>query len=96
VAYQEVNGKRVEITTDYALEPKVEAGSHAYGFKLGDYDHRRPLVLDPAVFVYAGYIGGDGFDSGSDIAVDEKRNAYVTGFTSSTEGTAGSRRGPTS
>ncbi len=34
VAYQEVNGKRVEITTDYALEPKAEAGSRAYGFKL--------------------------------------------------------------
>jgi len=71
-----VNGKRVEITTDYALEPKAEAGSHAYGFKLGDYDHRRPLVLDPAVFVYAGYIGGDDFDMGFGIAVDKKGNAY--------------------
>ncbi|MGH8489019.1 MAG: SBBP repeat-containing protein [Gammaproteobacteria bacterium] len=75
----------MEITTGYALEPKAEAGSHAYGFKLGDYDHRRPLVLDPAVFVYAGYIGGDGFDLGLGIALDKKGNAYVTGVTVSTE-----------
>ena len=94
VAYQEVNGKRVEVTTDYALEPKAEAGSHAYGFKLGDYDHRRPLVLDPAVFVYAGYIGGDDGDFGSDIAVDEKGNAYVTGVTDSTEASFPVKVGP--
>ena len=85
VAYQEVRGKRVEVTTDYALEPKAEAGSDAYGFKLGDYDRNRPLVLDPAVFVYAGYIGGENSDSGNGIAVDNKGNAYVTGFTQSTE-----------
>jgi len=94
VAYQEVNGKRVEITTDYALEPKAEAGSHAYGFKLGDYDHRRPLVLDPAVFVYAGYIGGAGQDLGLGIAVDKKGNAYVTGFSSSTEASFPVKGGP--
>jgi beta-propeller repeat-containing protein len=85
VAYQEVRGKRVEVTTDYALEPKAEAGSHAYGFKLGGYDRSRPLVLDPAVLVYAGYIGGDDGDGGFGIAVDKKGNAYVTGETLSTE-----------
>jgi hypothetical protein len=85
VAYQEVRGKRVEVTTDYALGPKAEAGSHAYGFKLGGYDRSRPLVLDPAVFVYAGYIGGNGTDGGSGIAVDKQGNAYVTGQTFSTE-----------
>ena len=56
---------------------------HAYGFKLGDYDRSRPLVLDPAVFVYAGYIGGDNADRGRGIAVDKKGNAYVTGITAS-------------
>ncbi|MGH8472876.1 MAG: SBBP repeat-containing protein, partial [Gammaproteobacteria bacterium] len=94
VSYQEVNGKRVEITTDYALEPKAEAGSHAYGFKLGDYDPRRPLVLDPAVFVYAGYIGGGDEDYGVGIAVDEKGNAYVTGQTASAEASFPVKGGP--
>ncbi|MBA2590790.1 MAG: SBBP repeat-containing protein [Gammaproteobacteria bacterium] len=84
----------MEITTDYALEPKAEAGSRAYGFKLGDYDHRRPLVLDPAVFVYAGYIGGDFDDVGNGIAVDEKGNAYVTGETGSPEASFPVKVGP--
>ena len=94
VAYQEVRGKRVEVSTDYALEPKAEAGSHAYGFKLGDYDRSQPLVLDPAVFVYAGYIGGDNGDQGRGIAVDKKGNAYVTGNTFSTDASFPVKVGP--
>ncbi|MGH8865755.1 MAG: SBBP repeat-containing protein, partial [Burkholderiales bacterium] len=44
--------------------------------------------------VYAGYIGGDGLDVGSGIAVDNKGNAYVTGSTSSTEASFPVKRGP--
>src|SRR5439155_3508343 len=45
----------------------------------------KPLVIDPAVLVYAGYIGGSGDDWGTGIAVDSAGNAYITGFTNSTD-----------
>src|SRR3990172_283412 len=43
--------------------------------------------VNPAgtVLVYAGYIGGSGGDFGTGIAVDSAGDAYVTGYTESTE-----------
>jgi hypothetical protein len=78
-AYQEIGGQRVTVPITYALgqtpftlfDPKSAIqNSKSYGFQVGDYDPARPLVLDPAVLVYAGYIGGDGYDDGYGIAVD--------------------------
>ena len=64
-----------------------ESRTHIYGFHVGEYDRNRPLVLDPAVLVYCGYIGGAGSHVGSGIAVDGSGNAYITGYTDSTEAT---------
>jgi uncharacterized repeat protein (TIGR01451 family) len=38
-----------------------------------------------SALVYATYLGGNGFDGGSGIAVDAPGNAYVTGWTGSTD-----------
>jgi pimeloyl-ACP methyl ester carboxylesterase len=65
-----------------------------YTFRLGDYDPTRPLILDPAVLVYAGYIGGSDSDDSGGIAVDSAGNAYVTGVTNSTEATFPVTSGP--
>ncbi|MBI3909560.1 MAG: SBBP repeat-containing protein [Armatimonadetes bacterium] len=56
-----------------------------YHFELGTYDSTKPLVIDPTVLIYCGYIGGSGIDVGSGIAVDSAGNAYITGYASSIE-----------
>jgi hypothetical protein len=84
-AYQETDGgQRVQVEVSYELGPGTE-GEQAYGFRLGDYDGSKPLVLDPAILVYCGYIGGSAADHGWGIAVDYMGFAYVTGSTLSSE-----------
>jgi hypothetical protein len=87
VAYQEVDERAVEVRTAYALKTDTGDGACVYGFKVGDYDRNKLLVLDPAVLVYCGYIGGDGWDEGYGIAVDGGGNAYVTGRSESSQAT---------
>src|SRR2546426_171161 len=83
-AYQEVEGRRVGVGARYA--PGLDAaGAYGYGFRLGPYDRAKLLVLDPAMLLYAGYIGGAGQDFGRGVAVDSAGNAYVTGYTFSTD-----------
>ena len=43
------------------------------------------LSPDGSDLVYASYFGGSGLDTGSSVAVDPFGNAYLTGFTSSTD-----------
>jgi hypothetical protein len=86
MAYQEQAGQRVPVAMSYALQASTSGGpaaSYGYGFHLGAYDRSRPVILDPTVLVYAGYIGGADLDSGSGIAVDSNGNAYITGLTQS-------------
>ena len=52
---------------------------------MGAYDATRPLVIDPVFSLsYSTFLGGNGFETGYSIAVDGAGNAYVTGFTTST------------
>ena len=86
MAYQEVDGQRTPVAVAFALEDATMSGADAprsYGFRLGAYNPALPLVIDPAVLVYCGYIGGSGTDYGNGIAVDSAGNAYITGQTNS-------------
>ena len=51
--------------------------------KSAKYDAGRPLYIDP--LIYSTYLGGSGSDYGHGIAVDSAGNAYVTGYTDSTD-----------
>jgi len=83
--YQERNGERTPIPTRYVL-----ADDQQVSLPVGDYDAGRALVIDP-VLVYSTYLGGSGgagnsdADAGCSIAVDGAGNAYVTGYTGSTD-----------
>lgn len=84
-AYQEIDGERVEVPAKYVLKRDEESDAHHYGFHVGSYDPTRPLILDPVLYVYAGFIGGSSNESGNNVAVDGSGNAYVTGWSISSE-----------
>lgn len=80
VAYQRIAGERRPVSAAYALH-----GSR-FGFRLGDFDRSRPLVIDPVVLAYSTYLGGASFgDIGNGIVVDAAGAAYVAGETGSTD-----------
>ena len=76
--------ERVAVAIEYDLF-EGEEGHYTYGFRVGEYDRSRVLILDPAVLIYCGYIDGSGYEYGLGISVDGSDNAYVTGVTSSSE-----------
>ncbi|MDQ1353866.1 MAG: hypothetical protein QG657_4173, partial [Acidobacteriota bacterium] len=100
VAWQEIAGKRESVTLKYSVE-KGKSGKETgdapvvtYGFSVGIYDTKQTLILDPAIIIYCGYIGGSGDDWAQDIAIDAAGCAYVTGYTRSTEATFPAKVGP--
>jgi hypothetical protein len=78
VTYQEINGRRREIVSNYVMKKNGQVG-----FQVGEYDRAKPLIIDP-VLVYSSYLGGAGTDTGGGIAVDSAGNAYIVGTTGST------------
>jgi len=85
IAWQEIEGRRVPVEMAYRVTR--DAAGAAIGFELGDYDPAHPLLLDPAVLVYCGFVGGSSSDFARGIAVDAAGNAYITGQVGSTETT---------
>jgi len=74
----------LEVASGSRMTPRAvsEGPEHIYGFGVGEYDRSRTLVIDPAVFVYCGYIGGASAqgDCGRAIAVDSAGCAYIAGI----------------
>ncbi|MEW6743235.1 MAG: SBBP repeat-containing protein [Planctomycetota bacterium] len=85
VAYQETGTGAIEVQAAYSLLEPAAQGEARVSFVLGDYDTSLPLVVDPAVVFYSGYLGGSNDDWGWAVAVDSSGAAYVTGQTLSTD-----------
>ncbi|MHC4942353.1 MAG: DUF7948 domain-containing protein [Planctomycetota bacterium] len=80
-AYQRIDGEERRVSMQYALQAEKEA----FGFEIGSFDPASPLILDPDMLVYCGYIGGDDSDYCYDFTVDDSGSCYVTGGTYSEE-----------
>jgi hypothetical protein len=75
VAWQEIDGHRQDVACEFDLRSGGEVR-----FRLGTYDPRRELIIDP-LLVYASYLGGGLQDEIYGVAVDGQGNVYLTGRT---------------
>lgn len=80
-------GKYLEKNRSAAHGGAEISESRDYGFRVGAYDASQPLILDPAVLVYCGHVGGSAAERVRGIAVDSSGCAYVTGQAYSDETT---------
>jgi len=82
-SYQRIDGRQVPVESRFVLQTSAN-GEGVYGFEVDSYDPSRPLIIDPAFFlVYSTYLGGGLTDVGTAIAVDGGGNAFVSGYTES-------------
>ncbi|MFK7923012.1 MAG: T9SS type A sorting domain-containing protein [Bacteroidia bacterium] len=76
--YQMIKGKKIEISSSY----EIKNGN--ISFKLGSYDQRYPLVIDPIALKFATFLGGNADDYIYDIYVHpSSKKIYLTGITRS-------------
>lgn len=76
VAYQTIGGRRRGVEAGFALE-----GS-SVGFRVGGWDRRYPLTIDPAM-VFSTFFGGSMKQAARAIATDSAGNIYIAGSTNS-------------
>ncbi|HXA85012.1 MAG TPA: SBBP repeat-containing protein, partial [Candidatus Dormibacteraeota bacterium] len=77
-AYQQINSERKHVAAGFRLN------GNRVSFKLGRYDHRHSLTIDP-VLVFSTLLAGSTFERIAGMAVDAQGNIYVTGDTFSTD-----------
>ena len=76
IIYQQAEGGRQVVAGSFAIAGRT------VGFRLGNYDRRKPLVIDP-VLVFSTFLGGSVADVANAIARDAAGNVYVAGGTQS-------------
>ena len=76
--YQKVDGREIPVAGGYQLK------GHELRFAIAQFNPHQPLIIDP-VLSYSTYLGGSGGDGGAALAVDSAGDAYITGFTTSTD-----------
>ena len=93
-AHQIIDGQRVDVEATFEVRNSSKYHSCLVGFHVSQYDPAYELVIDPAVIVYCGYVGGGSADSGIAIAVGPDGCTHFAGGTASTETEFPVRTGP--
>ena len=79
IAYQEKYGKRHLVPARFSLD-----GDGRVSFRLGRYDKRSPLVIDP-VLSYSTYLGGSQQERVNAVVVHAQGDVFVVGETFSSD-----------
>ncbi len=88
IAYQtSTDGKRRDpVQAGYRLERSANGEPVLVSFSIGNYDHARPLVIDPVVtlpsLIYSEYVSS----YAAAVAVDSSGNTYVAGQSTNSNG----------
>ena len=78
--YQIADGTEVPVASRYELH------GDSVAIRVGSYDRRLPLIIDPTVaLAFSTYLGGNQGDQATGIALDPQGNAYIDGNTQSTD-----------
>ncbi len=92
VAYQDIEGDRVYVDTNYRIiktassvpdSKNWKTQENIYGFSLSLYDKDYPIVIDP--LLASTFAGGDDDDYVYSIALDSSGNIFVAGYTESSD-----------
>ncbi len=75
--YQREGARLAKVEGDYVI-----TGKNEIGFRLGSYDRRAAVVIDP-VLRYSTFLGGNNVDEARGIGVDSSKRAVVGGLTCS-------------
>ena len=75
IAYQQEDGKKKYVDVAYVVN------ACQYGFKVGDYDNKKELVIDP--LLASTYLGGGDSEHPCTIAIGSNNSVYVAGPTMS-------------
>ncbi len=89
IAYQEIEGKRVDVDVEYRISNQKSTNSDSqnpkseYGFTVASYDKTKDLIIDP---LHAStFLGGSSNERGYSLTLDTSGNVYVTGETDSAD-----------
>src|SRR6202789_2852458 len=74
--YQQYETGRQAVKAGYRIE------GNRISFKLGNYDHRKSLVIDPAL-VYGTFLDGNNYERTNGFLVDAEGYTYIVGSTGS-------------